>query len=171
MEVQVNAEALKTRLSTLFPDFEANSQVWVYQSNRKLSEQELTTIGEKLNGYANRWKAHGTPVKASAALLFEYFVVFVVDAKTPASGCSIDESVSFMKTLQDELVLDFFDRLQITYVKDEEILHAPLSRTKKGLQEGDLDATDLFFDNSINTLNQLRNSWLKPFKNSWLLPK
>ena len=55
-------------------------------------------------------------------VIFNRFLVVFVDEKiAQASGCSIDKSVHFVKQLEDEFHINFFDRTLIAYKEGNEI--------------------------------------------------
>src|SRR5690606_38665572 len=89
-------------------------------------------------------------------------VFFVNEEQAGASGCSIDKSVRFVKQMENELSISFFDRLKICLVDGEEKRLVPLSNL------GAIDSTTKFYNNTIKTKNELKNDWLLPVYGSWL---
>ena len=156
-----------------FNDFSPQSRVWVYQANRDLTENEISQIRSAIQQFAKGWQVHGSPAKAEADLLYNRFVVFVVDDTTPASGCSIDTSVKFMQQLEQRFKLNFFNRLQICYIKEEnnKISAAPMNRLKEAFREGELPSSTLIFNNTVSTLAELQENWLIPASESFLIPE
>lgn len=91
-------------------------RIWIYQSNRMLTTDEQSLASERLDAFTSKWKVHGHPLTASAEIRYGLFILLKVDERQALpSGCSIDASVRFMKELQQELHVDFFDRMQIAY--------------------------------------------------------
>ena len=69
--------------------------------------------------FLKSWAAHGNDLKADGILTHDQFIVLVVDESiADASGCSIDSSVKFIKTIGTALNVDFFDRLNLVIEKD-----------------------------------------------------
>jgi hypothetical protein len=100
-------------------DLNPNSKLWLYQSNRPLNETEITWLNEQLEEFTKQWAAHGNQLKAAGEVLNPYFVALAVDlTHENASGCSIDASVRFIKSVGAELNVDFFNRLKML-VEDE----------------------------------------------------
>ena len=79
-------------------------------------------------------------------------------------GCSIDGSIHFIKTLEKDFNLDFFDRSILHLVSPENnhettTLHEYSSEKYK-------DYT--YYNNLVKTLGELRDSWLIPTHQAWL---
>jgi hypothetical protein len=145
-----------------------HSRVWVYQSNRPFSEREQIVLTSQINGFVQDWAAHGRDLLASGAVLLDQFIVLAVDERQAgASGCSIDKSVNFMKELAAQYNVSLFDRLTFTFLKNEKVETASASDFKRFYTEGSLSADTLVFDNLVNTVGDLRMTWLKPLALSW----
>jgi len=100
-------------------DLNPNSKLWLYQSNRPLNSTEISWLNEQLEEFTKQWAAHGNQLKAAGEILNPYFVALAVDlTHENASGCSIDSSVRFIKSVGVELNVDFFNRLKML-VEDE----------------------------------------------------
>jgi hypothetical protein len=103
------------RIKELNPE----SKLWLYQTNRPLNSTEITWLNEQLEEFTKQWAAHGNQLKAAGEVLNPYFVALAVDlTHENASGCSIDSSVRFIKSVGQELKVDFFNRLKM-WVEDE----------------------------------------------------
>jgi hypothetical protein len=109
-------------------DFDPNSRVWVYQSSRPFSANEQEEINEQLFQFYQQWTAHGDIVKGWAKLLFGQFIVLMADeTNVHVSGCSTDTSVRFIKSIERQYQVNLFDRLSITFLKNNkaEMLASP----------------------------------------------
>ncbi len=168
--VELTQQNIQGQIDKLFKDFPQDSQVWIYQANRCLSFLESKHILDKATKYAHSWTAHGQPISADAAVLFDHFLVFAVDDRSKASGCSIDSSVGFVKHLEQEFEVSFFDRMQIVIGKDDVLEQFHANEIKLGLQTKEIDSSFSFFDNSVSTLKDLKSKWYKELAGSWLAP-
>lgn len=150
-------------------DFNDNSHVWVYQSNRAFTNDEAIQIKELLQHFSKEWKTHGTPVKAFANLFFGQFIILMADeTATGVSGCSTDSSVRLIKNIEQDFQVELFDRLMLAFIIRERIQLLPLSELHNAI-ENDLVTTDtLYFNNTILTKKELLNNWIIPLKESWL---
>lgn len=159
-ESHINLEKFKS-----LPD---NSRVWVYQADRFLSREEALEIQEALNAFVSQWQAHGKGLLAKARILQRIFVVVAVDPNfQEATGCSIDSSVHLIKQFEEQYDIDFFQRLNTVYVKDEQLHLSDKARLKDAINKQIVDAETIVFDNTITQLSQLRTAWEKPLAKSW----
>ena len=149
----------------IFQDFSLSSRVWVYASNRALNSTESTFVQDEINEFLKQWATHGKELIAKGAVLFDRFIILAVDEqKVGASGCSIDSSVHFVKALGKELEVNFFDRLNLYIIKDQEIKQIHISEM---VNFADWN----LFDPMIANLEQLVNYWVVPVKESVLYPQ
>ena len=73
------------------PDFSADSRIWVYTCNRKLTDGESLDVQQQLDSFCRQWTAHNQALQAVAEVFENQFVFLMVDeSKSGASGCSID---------------------------------------------------------------------------------
>ena len=148
------------------------ARVWVYQSNRPLTDSENQQLGERARVFAEQWQSHGRPVAASALLTYNRFLVFFADESSAAvSGCSIDSSVAFVREIESEFNLNFFDRMQVVYLKDvekNEIDHFDFRNFKDLQKEGSLSSSSLIFNNLVQNKGEFLQSWQTPIADSWL---
>jgi hypothetical protein len=152
-----------------FDKIQPSSRVWVYQADRKLTEQETTIISGQLQLFTESWAAHGQPLGASFEIRHNQFIILAADESyTSASGCSIDDSVRIIQQLGQNLGVDLFNRNLIAFKKVDSIELIPLSDLKKKYQEGFWNESTLMFNNLIQTKGQLENDWIIPSLNTWL---
>ena len=143
----------------LFPNLPGSSRVWTYLCNRALSAKEVNEIQLDLNLFTKSWKAHQKQLNASANIIFDQYVVFAVDeAAAEITGCSIDASVHFMKTLQEKISADFFNRMNVLVNNGS---------TNKLISYNDLEKYKgkSVFNPSIERLETLRENWLVKITN------
>ena len=103
------------------------ARVWIYATNRHLSDKEVIAIEQELIAFLTQWTAHQQALEASFSIPYNNFIVIGLNEnKNLASGCSIDASVHFLKQLVRKFKVDLFDRMLITYKKDDQIKHLAL---------------------------------------------
>jgi hypothetical protein len=86
-----------------------HSTTWVYQSSRLFTETEAVEIAQRAKQFAAQWTAHKVGVAGDGDLLYNLFVVLMADEDvTGVSGCSIDSSVHFIKSLEKDYGVSFF---------------------------------------------------------------
>ncbi len=145
-----------------FTQLSNDSRVWVYQSNRTFSENEKSLLNESFKEFVSSWAAHGSKLVADAIVIGDYFVVLAVDEKIAmASGCSIDSSVKFIKSIGHQLNIDFFNRLKLVVKKESET---------KMISFSDLNQYNDWniYNTLVNTVKQLNTLFLIPVQESEL---
>jgi hypothetical protein len=161
---------MNTDFRELLPeDFDDSSRVWIYQSNRQFTLHEALQLEELLKNFVSNWNSHGTPVKGFANLFFGQFIVLVADETGHGvSGCSTDSSVRMMKDIEQMFNVSLFDRLLLGFMVKERIQMVPMAQLAYALENKFLDAHTLYFNNTVQTLGELKEKWLVPLKESWL---
>ena len=145
------------------------ARVWVYQADRKLDAAEKSLIDERSAAFLNQWAAHGSDLQAASAVLYDHFLIICIDESFQmASGCSIDSSVRFVQELGSSLGVDFFKRTNLAFEVNGGIELIEMSQIKSVIQQGNLSADSLFFDNNIQTKGQLAGEWKVKASESWL---
>jgi hypothetical protein len=153
-------------------NFHPDSRVWVYQSSRLFSLNEALEIEELLKEFTRQWKSHGTPVKGEAHLFFGQFVVLIADeTATGVSGCSTDSSVRLIKDVEQRFRVNMFDRTTLAFVIKDKVELLPLSHLQHAIDNGFINAETLYFNNLVQTKEELENKWIVPVKESWLTNK
>lgn len=161
---------MNTDFKDLLPgDFDDSSRVWIYQSNRLFTLHEALQLEELLKNFVSSWNSHGTPVKGFANLFFGQFIVLIADETGHGvSGCSTDSSVRMMKDIEQMFNVSLFDRLLLGFMVKERIQMVPMAQLAYALQNKFLDAHTIYFNNTVQTLGELKENWLVPIKESWL---
>ncbi|WP_018626651.1 hypothetical protein [Niabella aurantiaca] len=156
----------------LDPGFSPYSRVWVYQSSRLLTLSEALEAEELIGEFTRSWMSHSDDVKAEGHLFFGQFVVLIADeTQIKVSGCSTDSSVRFIKKLGETFQVDFFNRQNLAFVKENKIEVVPLAQVPYALQHGILTPDTPYFNNLVLNKSELENDWIIPVKNSWLAKK
>jgi hypothetical protein len=130
---------------------------------------EALEIEELLKEFILQWKSHGVPVKGEAQLFFGQFIVFIADeTATGVSGCSTDSSVRLIKDIDERFGVNMFDRTTLAFVIKDKIQLLPMNQLQYAFDNGLLNGDDLYFNNLVQTKEELETKWIVPVKNSWL---
>jgi hypothetical protein len=149
-------------------EFSSHSRVWVYQSDRKLTDAEALQIQVQLDNFTTGWTAHNNQLLAKAEIRYNRFLILIVDeSQAGASGCSIDKSVNFMKQLEQQFGINLFDRFNLAYRDGEEVLSVPRHQFEELLKTGKINTETVVFNNLAQNLTELQTKWEVPFKDSW----
>ncbi|MEZ4989938.1 MAG: hypothetical protein R2824_05990 [Saprospiraceae bacterium] len=153
------------QLPATLPD---TTRVWIYQSNKPIPDQDVPGVRQKIRQFADRWVSHNQALHSFGDLWHNRFVILMVDeSQAGASGCSIDSSVHFLKTLQAEYGIDLFDRMVFSFKQDGEVRSLNREEFSRWYQEGRITDDTLVFDTLVNTKKDLENDWVKPLSKSW----
>lgn len=148
--------------------FSENSRVWIYQSDKKLADDVVQQIQQRLNSFTAEWTAHNNQLKAKAEIRYNRFLILIVDeTQAGASGCSIDKSVNFMKRLEQEFNINLFDRFNLAYRDADEVLSLPRHGFEELLKQGSINTNTIVYNNLVQNLSELQTKWEVPFKDSW----
>jgi hypothetical protein len=159
-----NLSPMLPNYNILFPEFSDNCRLWIYTSNRLLSIEEGQTISNMLSEFVANWATHGKGMRAASAVIDNRFLAIVSDEEvTSASGCSIDSSVRLVKSIGNQFNIDFFNRLKVVVLNDGEQSFVSI-HSLTNLSEAYL------YNPLIQSLGELRNSWLEPVSESVLFP-
>lgn len=151
-----------------FHDLGEDARIWIYQADRSLDEDEISVIDQQGRVFIEQWAAHGQALRASIATFYQHFLVVGVDGHTQLpTGCSIDQSVAFVKSLESSLEVGFFDRTKVSVFENNSVLLKDLQQIKTMIKQGTLAEDTLIFDNLIQTKGAMKD-WIIPISNSWL---
>ncbi|TNE98140.1 MAG: hypothetical protein EP322_05435 [Bacteroidetes bacterium] len=144
----------------MFESFPDSSRVWIYQSQSRITEDIQNQIKKSLKLFLSGWATHGTELFGGAEIVEDYFIILCVDeSKVPASGCSIDTSVRFIKELESKYNLNLFNRLNVLIElgNEKQIVHfSELSNYPEAY----------VYNPMIESLGDLRSNWKLKIKDS-----
>jgi len=153
-----------------FEKIPSYSRLWIYQSDRELTDSEVLAVTTILTNFIESWQTHGSSLTSSFEILHNRFLIVAVNEElTKASGCSIDKSVEIMRVIEKEFKISLFDRTKIAYLDSEhKIVIASLSTLKELVAEQKITSDTIVFDNLIQTKEQLDSQWKTKASTTWL---
>ena len=156
----------------MFDSLTGNGRVWIFTSNRKLTTREVDKINAKFDVFCQDWSAHGSQLKASFQIFNDQILVLGADEDfEPASGCSIDRSTAIFQEIDQTLQIDLFNRLNLAFKENGEIVIVRMADIQSAYDLKKITDSSTFFDNSVNTLQDIRTRWKVPFSKSWAYAK
>jgi len=145
-----------------------HSRIWIYQSNRELTTEEIRLIGEATREFLDNWTAHNQALNAGFEIRYNRFLILMADEKSAgASGCSIDKSVHFIKSLETKFNIDFLDRMRFAFKTNGGVEAVQKNEFEQLYKKGILNSDSVVFNNLIETKEELTGKWEIPVKNSW----
>ncbi|MFT5889989.1 MAG: tRNA U34 5-methylaminomethyl-2-thiouridine-forming methyltransferase MnmC [Dokdonia sp.] len=144
------------------------SRVWIYQSDKAFTEDQVSQLEKDLSTFLTSWTAHGAALKAGFEVKHERFIVIALDqSQESASGCSIDSQVRFIQSLQEELDVDLLDKMNVTYYQNDRIHFKTLIDFKKMVKDGAVGKNTIVFNNLVTNLEEYNHYWEVPASESW----
>ena len=151
-----------------FDELQDTSRVWVYQSNREFSEEEVREIGSRLEDFIAKWTRHGDDLKASYNILYNHFIILAVDESfTQVSGCSIDASTHLFRSLEQSFQVELLNKLNTAFRNGNHINVVSLADFRKYVKEERIQPETTVFNNLVQTKRELETSWDVPAEKSW----
>lgn len=151
-----------------FENLPQESRIWIYQSSRKFSDEEVAEIEKDLLQFIENWSAHGTSLEASFTIRYNRFIILSVNQEFhPATGCSIDSSVGFIQNLEQKYSVDLLDKMNVAFKQGEFITYKTLLEFKKLAKDKSVSENTIVFNNLVNTIEELNEGWEIPASESW----
>jgi len=152
-----------------FKQLNPGSRIWIYQSSKKLNEEEKVFITNKTESFLIEWTAHGHSLEAAMQILYDQFLIIGVnEAVNEASGCSIDKSVGHIRQLERSLNIDLLERSKVAIRDKTEVKLVDFSEIKQLISQGLISKETEIFNNAIVSKMELEYGWLQPAKSSWI---
>jgi len=156
-----------------FQEMPPEARVWIYQADRSFTRDEEELIETETASFIERWTAHGEGLRGAFSLYYDQFLMISVDESfNQASGCSIDDSVHFIKELESRLGLSLLDRrvafLIQNGVEKPEVELEPLPSVRQKITSGYIDENTIIFNNTVTNKKDFQSQWKIEAKNSWM---
>ena len=150
-----------------YPD---EARVWVYQADRPFEEADIMAINADVDAFCEQWTSHNSDIRALGGVMHDLFVVLVADeTHTSASGCSIDKSVNFIKSLEQKYHRSLLERNKVAWLDENEQLKVtPLNELGQAVKDGRMNLNTHVFDNLVATRKDYINRWTVPLGASWM---
>ena len=151
-----------------FENLPGRSRVWVYQSDRKFTTQEVALISEKAIAFVDQWTKHGSDLQGSFVIKYNQFLVLAVDEGfNNVSGCSIDSSVRFVQEVEKVLGVDMMNKMNISFKDGDNINIVKMSDFKQFAKVCKITSQTIVFNNMVTTKQELETQWEVTANNSW----
>lgn len=145
------------------------SKIWIFQSTRNFTGEELNDIENKLEEFMGEWNAHGDEMTAAYAIPYNRFIVIAADeTHVPASGCSIDSLSRLMKEIEAKYEFGLLNRMLVSYGLGEDIITIPLNEFKDKVRNDEIPPQASVFHNGVSNLRDFEEAWELPLDQSWV---
>ncbi len=153
---------------TDFNSLPNDSRVWIYQANRKMSDEEVASIIPEIEVFLEKWTAHRANLEAGYLLKYNRFIIFGLNQENAsASGCSIDASVHFIQSLETKLGIDLMDKMNVTFYVGEFIAYKTLADFRKMAKDKSVSSNTIVFNNLVNNKEEFLENWEVQASDSW----
>ncbi len=153
---------LKEQLSNLFSHFN-DGPLWIFTLSKKLNKSEINILENHLEKFIHSWTAHGHSVGADAKLIADQLLFIAANASnSDVTGCSKDKLYQMLHQTGAELQVDFFNRMLIPVLQEDELTVVHWNDVPDLVQDGTLLHHHVYVDGSIATLSIFRTNGLQP---------
>lgn len=142
-------------------DFRAlpdDARLWVFGTERPLSESESRTLLASVDDFLDGWAAHGSPLVAAREWVEDQFLLVGLDERSvPPSGCSIDAMVRHLKALEGHLGMKLVDNAPV-YLRSSEDRVERVSRSafRDRARRGEVTPETRVFDTTLTRVGAFR---------------
>ncbi|MGB0897305.1 MAG: ABC transporter ATPase [Flavobacteriaceae bacterium] len=151
-----------------FKSLPDHSKVWIYQCNRRFTEEELVSVRTKNSEFLENWSAHGTSLQAGFEIKYERFIIIAVNQdQQSATGCSIDASVRFIQELERDLGVELMDKMNVAFKQGEFVNFKSLLDFKQMAKSGAIGKKTIVFNNLVTNIAEYNDNWEVPASESW----
>ena len=151
-----------------FDKISDESRIWIFQSNRLISDLHIESLEKKIEAFLSSWTSHGDQLMVASKIKYNLFIIIALDQScSTASGCSIDKLVNFIKNIENEHQISLLDRLDISYRDKNKISVLRLDDFKRKILEKKINNDTIVFNNLINLKSDLDDNWEIPINRSW----
>lgn len=153
-----------------FESMPAHARIWVYQADRKFTQEELVWVKDRLATFCEQWNTHGALMPTSFTIKFDQVIILSVDeSQLGASGCSIDSSVRTLREIEEKFGVNLLDQGKVGFLESEDNLRInSVFGIKSNIQSGALLSETIVLNPLVKEKADLGNKWLIPAKESWL---
>lgn len=152
----------------LFQSFPDDARVWIYASDRILTEAEQQTLREAAQKFMASWTSHERPMDAAFEIVHDTFLILVLNEQQfTASGCGIDKSVAFFKEAEKMLGINLFNRLQIEILSNEKLIITNKKQIAEMITTGAIESKTITFNKQITSLGEWKKQFQIPLNEAW----
>lgn len=157
-------------VQNLFAHIGDEHRIWLYQSNRKLSADEQDKIRALGDAFCREWASHGSQLDAQCMVIEGLIIILSIDIhKAAASGCAIDKSVHWIKSIESTFNITLMDRMQIAwFTVDGALQNGDVAEFKREIANGRINKQTKVLDNTLTKGSDIKLRWEVPVENTWL---
>jgi hypothetical protein len=157
--------------ATSFDRMPDDARLWVFAAPHPLEPNQAEALLARVDGFLERWAAHGAPVLGARELRHGQFLLVAADERaTGVSGCSIDTLFHALGEVEETLGTELRRTASLVLYRDAG--GAIRSVDRAGFRQlaaaGEVGEETVVFDNTVATVGDLRaGRWERPFRDAW----
>ena len=145
-----------------------SARIWIYQSSRSFTPEELEAITAELDDFITHWTAHGQGLKSGYEVRYKRFIIIGLDqSNQAATGCSIDASVHFIQQLEKKYKVELLDKMNVSYKQGEFVAYKTLLEFKAMGKQKAISKNTIVFNNLVATKGEYKEHWEVAASESW----
>jgi len=145
-----------------------SARIWIYQSSRSFTPEELEAITADLDDFITHWTAHGQGLKSGYEVRYKRFIIIGLDqSNQAATGCSIDASVHFIQQLEKKYKVELLDKMNVSYKQGEFVAYKTLLEFKAMGKQKAISKNTIVFNNLVATKGEYKEHWEVAASESW----
>lgn len=151
-----------------FNELPKNAQVWIYQSTRKFTDDEILNINKLLTSFIETWKDHGKNVTGSFIIKYQQFIVIALDNnQRNVPGCVIDGSIRVLRSIESLYQVDLLNKFNTTYRDNDLINVVKLMEFQQLVKESKITSQTIVFNAMVSSIKDFESIWEVPAIQSW----
>jgi hypothetical protein len=144
-----------------------NARLWFYNVPRKLTNEEVADFEGLRATFIEGWNTHGRSNQGDVWLIEgQLLVVIGWNEFEPISGCSIDKSVAFIRSLEERFQVDLMDRMWVYFQRNGLWESAKIHQFWALRKANEIGDQTLVLDTTITEFSQMEGL-SKSFESSW----
>jgi hypothetical protein len=146
------------------------ARIWSYGLPQQLSGTTRNVLEEEVGAFISGWAAHGQRLEAGFHILEDRFLILWVDERQQAAtGCSIDDSATFIRRLGEKLGTDLCNRNRVFFRNPSgSIEERDLQNILAEARTGKVIPYATAIDFSADRWSQWKLRFERPLKESWM---
>jgi hypothetical protein len=146
-----------------------SARIWVYSSERLLTEQELNLIRLKFELFLGSWQSHQQDVRSSYEIKEDRFLIVAVDESyNGISGCGIDKSLHFVQELETELGISLTNKTNVVFEVTERQVVLPFVQIKSAISEGIISTESFYYNTLVSNIGELKTNFKVNVQEGWV---
>lgn len=103
------------------PPVENHVRLWTYIASRPLTRDQVDRANLILSAFVNNWTSHGDKIHGTFGWIGSHAIVIASPTSQSLSGCGIDQNISAIRAIEEEVKINMLDRnLVLTLLSHEE---------------------------------------------------